>query len=307
VGNPLYRVRASGRGGSGYGRPPLAGEPHKQVKNADGDLIDVVVDEDGKPIIVPGVTTVIKVADGDGLIQWSVDQVAAYAVANVDSLLNRTMEQGWGMLRFYHKRKPDLEDPLRNAHSGVLNDLAQLGTTMHDYIEIDLWGEDFPPQITSPEMAQMVDSWHTWKFMHDIKVVYTEVTLWHPEAGYAGTFDLLAWIDGELWLIDVKTSRRVGKSHMMQLAALREAPDAYTQDEDGQWIRLDLPKPTRYGFIQVRPDDTDYSGNPVPSFVALHEMSEELLDVYWERFKGCLAISDVDARLKELEKEDNQP
>lgn len=302
--NPKYRVRASGRGGSGYGRPPLAGEPSKKIKNADGDLIDVVVDADGKPIIVPGVTTVIKVADGDGLIQWSVDQTAAYAVANVDGLLNRTMEQGYAGLRWYHKRKLDLEDPLRNAHSGVLNDLAELGTNMHDYIEIDLWGNDFTPMITSPEMAQMVDSWHAWKFMHDIKVVYTEVTLWHPEMGYAGTFDLLAWIDGDLWLIDVKTSRRVGKSHKMQLAALREAPYAFTQDENDEWIPLDLPKPTRYGFIQVRPDDTDYSGNPIESFVELHEMSEDILDVYWERFKGCLAISDVDARLKTLEKEE---
>lgn len=304
VSNPLYRVRASGRGGSGYCRPPVGDEPFKMVKNADGNPIKAALDPTtGTPIIVPGVTTVIKVVDGQGLIQWSVDQTAAYAVANVEQLLNRTQEQGWGFLRFFHKREPDLNDPLRSAHNGVLNDLAQLGTNMHNWIEVDLTGNDFYPEVDSQEMVEMIDKWDDWKAEHKIDVVYTEVTLWHKDLGYAGTFDLLAWIDGDLWLIDVKTSRRVGKSHKMQLAALREATEMFAQNEDGLWERVDFPKPTRYGFIQVRPDDTDYHGYPIDAFVALHEVSTEVLDQYWERFKACLQISNVDARLKELEGE----
>lgn len=296
MGNPLYRVRASGRGGSGYARPPLPGEPFKEVKNADGDLIKAVVDESGKPIIVPGVTTIIKVVDGQGLIQWSVDQTAAYAVANADALLNRTMEQGWGFLRFFHKRVPDLSDPLRTAHQGVLNDLAELGTKMHDWIEVDLMQHDFPPDIDSREMEQMIAAWEAFKFMHKIVPVATEVTLWHPTLGYAGTFDLLAYIDGELWLIDVKTSRRVGKSHKMQLAALREARLAFEQDDEGNWYPLKLPKPERYGFIQVRPDDDDRE-----AFVELHETSPEELDLYWERFAATLRINEIDYKLKQYE------
>lgn len=294
--NPLYRVRASGRGGSGYARPPLPGEPFKEVKNADGNLIKAVVDEDGKPIIVPGVTTILKVVDGQGLIQWSVDQTAAWAVANIDALANRTMEQGWGFLRWYHKRVPDLTDPLRSAHVGVLNDLAELGTNMHDWIEVDLMGHDFPPEIDSREMEEMIEAWETFKFTKDIQPVATEVTLWHPELGYAGTFDLLAYIGGELWLIDVKTSRRVGKSHKMQLAALREASLSFQQFDDGTWGKLDLPKPTRYGFIQVRPNDDDRE-----AFVELHETSPEELDLYWERFAATLKINEVDHKLKKYE------
>ncbi len=293
--NPLYRVRASGRGGSGYARPPLPGEEFKQVKNADGVLIDAVVDAAGNAIVVPGVTTVLKVADGQGLIQWSVDQTAAYAVANVESLLNRTMEQGWGFLRFFHSRKPDVTDPLRNAHSGVLNDLAELGTNMHDWIEVDLTGNDFPPQVDSIQMQQMIEVWGGFKFMHDIKPVYTEVTLYGE--GYAGTFDLLAWIDGELWLIDIKTSRRVGKSHKMQLAALRDAPLMLAKNVDGVWEKVDFPQPTRYGFIQVRPDDDDRE-----AFVELHEVSETELDFYLRRFRACLEINTVDHELKQWEK-----
>lgn len=250
---------------------------------------------------MPGVTTVLKVVDGQGLIQWAVDQTAAYAVANIDALTNRTLEQGWGYLRYYHKRQPDLSDPLRSAHKGVLNDLAELGTNMHDWIEIDLTGAGFLPDITSQEMVEMIDAWETFKFTRTLVPELTEVTLWHPEMGYAGTFDLLVWIDGELWLIDVKTSRRVGKSHKMQLAALREAPAMFQQNEAGIWERVDFTQPTRYGFIQVRPDDIDNNGDRIPAFVELHEVRPDILDQYWKRFEACLTISNLDANLKELE------
>jgi hypothetical protein len=293
--NPLYRIRASNRGGSGYAVPPQAGEPFREIKNADGDLIKAKLDDDGEVIRLPGITTVLKVADGQGLIQWSVDQTAAYAVANVESLLNRTMEQGWGFLRFFHRRQPDLTDPLRSAHSGVLNDLAELGTNMHDWIEADLIG-DFPPEVNSIQMQQMIEVWGTFKFMHDIKPVYTEVTLYGE--GYAGTFDLLAWIDGELWLIDIKTSRRVGKSHKMQLAALRDAPLMLAKNADEVWEKVDFPQPTRYGFIQIRPDDDDRE-----AFVELHEVSETELDFYLRRFRACLEINTVDHELKQWEKD----
>jgi hypothetical protein len=288
-------VRASGRGGSGYARPPLPGEKFKYVKNADGEQIPAVIDEAGKPIIVPGITTVVKVADGAGLIQWSVDQTAAYAVANLDSLYSRTMEQGWGFLRFYHKRTPDLDDPLRGAHKGVLNDLAELGTNMHDWIEADLMGNMLPPDINSIEMEQMIEAWDAFKFEREIDAVATEITLWGDD--YAGTFDLLAWIDGELWLIDVKTSRRIGPSHLMQLSALRAADRNYEFDGKN-WGLVDLPAPTRFGFIQVRPDDIDNRGETVPAFVELHEVSKKALDLHYQRFIACLTINQIDYELK---------
>lgn len=295
MGNPYFRVRASGRGGSGYARPPLPGEKFKRIKNADGNLIPAVIDEAGKPIIVPGITTVIKVADGAGLIQWSVDQVAAYAVANIDSLYSRTMEQGFGFLRFYHKRVPDLNDPLRGAHKGVLNDLAELGTNMHDWVEVDLMQNDLPPAINCAEMEEMIAAWEAFKFEHDIQAVATEITLWGDD--YAGTFDLLAWIDGELWLIDVKTSRRIGPSHKMQLAALRKADRNY--EFDGKNYKLvDLPQATRYGFIQIRPDDTDNQGQRIPAFAELHEISQKELDLQYQRFIACLTINQIDHELK---------
>lgn len=299
MGNPLYRVRASGMGGSGYARPPLPGEPHKLVKNADGKMIDAVVDEDtNRAVVVPGVTTVLKsFGDPPQLVQWKIDQVAAYAVANLDALYNRTMEQGWGFLRWYTKRVPDLSDPLRNAHVGVVNDLAELGTNAHDWTQAEVNGGMYPP-IDSEEMAQMAESWKRWRFFNTIKPVMTEVTVYGD--GYAGTFDGLWYVNGKLSLLDEKTSRTIGDTHKMQLAALRAADTIYVKDADGTWSTIPKPEPEEYGFIQIRPDDIDTKGNFVPAFVKYHTITTTELDMYYERFMCALRVMQIDKELREL-------
>lgn len=293
--NPLYRVRASGLGGSGYARPPVDGEPSRSVKNADKNPIDAVVDNQGNAVIVPGVTTVLKsMGDGPGLVQWKIDQTAAYAVANVDALLNRTEEQGFGFLRWYHKRVPDLTDPLRNAHSGVLNDLAELGTSIHDYVEADT-NDLFMPEIDTLQLEQMADAWHSWKFEHDIRVAYAELTVYGD--GYAGTLDGIWWVDGKLALLDLKSSRAVGDSHLMQLAALREAKWFFVKDAEGGWSRRRVPEISEYALLQIRPDDDDK-----PRFVEYHVIPEEELDLYYSKFMHHLGNLQDDLAIKKLRK-----
>jgi hypothetical protein len=302
MGNPEYRVRASGLGGSGYGRPPIAGEKHKMITNADGKKIPAVVDDDGKPIIVPGVTTVIKAfGDPPALVQWKIDQVAAYAVANIDGLYNRTMDQGFGFLRFYPKRKPDITDPLRTAHDGVLDDLAELGTKMHDWSQADVNGGMYPPS-DSEEMDQMIEAWKTFRFTTRVEPLMTEVTVYGD--GYAGTFDGLWYIDGKLTLLDEKTSRTIGDSHKMQLAALRKACQTgfyYEYDwELKEWHRFNVPEPEQYGFIQMRPNDDVHAARQ-NAFVEFHPISEAELDLHLIKFECALKVLQTDRKLKYLD------
>lgn len=273
--DPVLSVRASGYGGRGY-KNPITGE------------------------VVPGITTVCKYTNNDGLIQWAVDQTAAYAVAHIDALYNRTAEQGWGFLRYFHKRTPDLAaDPLRGAHQGVLNDLAELGTQMHQYIENDITGNDFLPPIDSAEMASMVRVWEQFKFEHSIVPILTEETVWGED--YAGTFDLLWEFDGVLWLADTKTARAVRDGHMMQLAALRRAK-FYFAEENGEWVLKEMPKPEKYGFLHIRPDDFDWKGNPIPAFCELIEVTEEELDLFELKFDACKVHAYTDYEVKQLRK-----
>ncbi len=288
-------------GGSGYARPPIPGEPFKLVTNADGNKIPAAVGPDEKPIIVPGVTTVVKsMGIPPGLVQWQIDQVAAYAVAHLDSLYNRTMQQGFGFLRYYPKRTPDVTDPLRTAHDGVLSDLAELGTQMHEWSQTEVHGGMLPPS-DSDQMDQMIAAWKSWRFTNTVKPLMTEVTVYGD--GYAGTFDGLWYLNGTLTLLDEKTSRTIGDAHKMQLAALREAVlhgNYFEKQPNGEWHPKKIEVPEAYGFIQMRPDDDPHAARQ-QAFVEYHSITEAELDIHFQKFMCALKVLQLDRQLKLLD------
>ena len=305
--DPELAVRNSGWGGRGYILPADSWEGAKKVKGSSGNFIPARLDWGGNTTIVPSVTTVLKAAAKPAIEQWVADQTAAYAVANVDELLRRTETQGWGFLRWYHKREPQpLEEgfDIRNYASGVLNDSAELGTQVHEWIEADV-----DPSCSFPEVDnlgdmfwEMQEEWEKFSAKHFIMPVRTECTVWNHQFGYAGTFDGLWNIDGEDWLLDIKTARSLWPDHMMQLAALMSGETYFTKQEDGTWVEDDfrpLVENVRYGFLHVRPNDVDTHGNPIPAFVRLEEASH--LDLRFEQFKGYLAAKRVELAIKEIE------
>lgn len=277
-GEPILRVRSSGHGGHGYSIPT--------------EWVD------GKPRNVPGVTTITNNARQPGIEQWSVDQTAAFAVANVDAILNRTEEQGYGFLRYRWKNEPKLDaDPnLRNWHGYVLNDAADLGTWGHTWIEADLLGE-FGPEITEFWQEEIAEQWEIFKFEHDIRPILVEQIVYNP-IGYAGTLDFIVELDGEIWLLDGKSSRKIMPAHRMQLSALGAAPvwlkrvpegtpeaSKYVRKNkpDTWWVEDVLPSFTRYGFLNFRPTDDD--GTPAFCKIKTYDTTEDgrLLDAEAEQ------------------------
>jgi hypothetical protein len=304
---PKLRIPASGLGGSGY-KNPVTGEK------------------------VPGVTTVLGVIDKPGLIQWNIDNTAWYAVANIDALLNRTEEQGFHFLRYYTKRmKPaDFDDPTVDIHdysTGVLNDLANLGTLTHEYIEADLNGW-FEPDLTRVEQAEMVEQYLFWRAEHEIEVFATEATLFG--SGFAGTADIL-WrltclhedpcvAPGTPMLVDAKTSRRTWDEHKSQLAALgscdtwmrevsADTPGAQKHErtrkgvkEVSWWIPTEVPPFSAYGILHLRPNDWDNNGNRIEAFCKLKVIPQDEIDVAFEAFEGALIVRKAHAKMKALMK-----
>lgn len=308
ISEPILRIRASKYGGSGYAAVTW-------------------LNEKGKPTVVPGVTTVLNALPMDGIVQWHIDNTAAYAVANVDALLNRTVEQGFGFLRWYTKRKPDLSDPLRDFSKGVLNDAAELGTNIHTYIAADLEGE-FTPPIDSPEMAQMVDQWSNFKSEHTIEPILTEATVLNREEGYAGTLDGLWKIDGVPTLVDVKSARSTRDSHWAQVASLGACYDLLTRvgegegvkyrttpprgwdepvDDDGKittyWKNDVIPPFSQYRLLHIRPSDYDNQGNPIAPFCKLVS-TDVPMGMYYDLFLAALKVKRAQKSLKDYEGEE---
>lgn len=297
---PKLRVRASGYGGSGYRIPTRESEERPKV-------------------VVPGVTTVLKVIDKPALVQWAADQTAAYAVVNVDNLLSRTQEQGFGFLRYFSKRTPKEGDPLRQAHQYVLNDAAELGTNTHDWIEAYLLGEELP-DIESPEMEEMIEVFLEWFDEHEVSVNHSESTVYNPALGYAGTLDLDWQVDGFRHLTDIKTSRGLWREHRMQLASLMAAPirmaETHSLDLSGvKYITEGAKEETywkeetidawydRVSFLHIRPRDTDSKGNFVPAFCELKEVEMSMMNKYYRSFENALNLVYSLDELKDYEKE----
>lgn len=294
---PKLRVRASNMDGSGYRIPTR-------------------VQEDGKPLLVPGVTTVLKVLDKPGVLRWSIDQVVAYAVTHIDDLLNRTEEQGYNFLRFYPSRykESDFDDPLkdvRDAHIGVLNDLGELGSLTHAYVSDIVNGYE-PDEMVRDEQIQMLLAFGEWWDEHEVEIIETEVTV--VGNGYAGTLDHLWIIDGVPTLVDLKTSRATRDEHFAQLGALGAAESMMVEthefDPDGveyeakdwgktYWREEPVPAFTQYAILHLRPNDDDG-----PAFCELKVVPHSMVDAGFDLFKGALSACQARLKMKQAKKEE---
>lgn len=94
---------------------------------------------------------------------------------------------------------------------------------------------------------------------HELDVVFAEEIIWHPKYLYAGTIDLVCRLDGDLTIIDHKTSRMVDNSinsidrYSSQLSAYLNA-FRYLEENEELDINLSIlhlnPKNKKYNFIK---------------------------------------------------------
>jgi hypothetical protein len=106
----------------------------------------------------------------------------------------------------------------------IVKKAAEEGTQVHELAEAYLNGEELNfldergrPQY-NPDVWQMflrfVEFWETFK----PTLIETEVHIFSDELKVAGTCDLIVEINGELWLLDLKTSNQLQTVYELQTA-----------------------------------------------------------------------------------------
>jgi hypothetical protein len=106
---------------------------------------------------------------------------------------------------------------------------AERGKQVHTAIERYLkgeevtWIDDQGYAKYSLEVWQMILKFADFWKRYNPKLVGSEIHVFSDKYKYAGTIDLILEIDGELWIIDIKTSNTLPKVYHYQTAAYATA------------------------------------------------------------------------------------
>lgn len=165
------------------------------------------------------VTTIIGALDKPALLYWAAEQTAAAACSIAKTLAARIDEDGeeatvkW--LRDARFRRP----------KGRLS-AASLGTCAHQACEeyaltgerpttarlTEIIRQEGGPKFDGmaaevPVLNQMLNQFDDWLQRFQPSYQATEVVVYHPTYGYAGTADAFLTVDGTRLIVDYKTSR----------------------------------------------------------------------------------------------------
>lgn len=236
---------------------------------------------------VPSVTTITGMEDKPGLAQYAADTTLRWAVENWSLLGSRSDEDSYRAGRWRWK-----------DHT---NFLAQIGTDAHAVVEADLNGLWELPEVWG-EAEECVEQWYAFRQAHEVVPVYTEVTCWSHEHGYAGTADIIAIIDGVPTVSDLKTSRGLYDAHKMQAVALSRADVLMIQEGD-EWIEVDMPEFEALRLIQIRPDYYNpVNGKTEEAFWHMEDVPREEWDHLFQMFLGYKEAWTAKQALKGLRK-----
>jgi len=207
---------------------------------------------------LPSVTSILRVLDKPALTAWYKRQVAESAVLGYDHWKDLAAE--------------DAVKWLTSMPNAQRDRAAERGTEIHGLV--DAAGRAPQGGTALPVSQEYADTLAAFAGFLQAQggsqamnaegvasppvIVSSEKAILNLSEGYAGTFDLLMQVKGELWLIDVKTGKGVYPDYALQLAGYGMAEHIALP---GDPTLYPFPEPARYGVLHLRPEkypDTGY-------------------------------------------------
>jgi hypothetical protein len=198
---------------------------------------------DGNNTRIPGVTTIL----GNGvpkpaLTNWAANVTAEYAIDNWEELTE---------LAVAARLKT-----LQGARYESTDRAKKRGTEVHKIGERLVKGEKV--KNVPDELRGHCEAYVRFLDRFDVDPVEVELTIVSYKYGYAGTLDLIAWLntgpngERELWLLDLKTNEKgIYGETALQLAGYRYAE--FYIDADGNEVPM-IPV-QRTGAVHITSDD----------------------------------------------------
>ena len=197
--------------------------------------------------LLPSVTTVKNVLNKD-LIGWATWMVAKEAVLN---------QPAWRDL----PSAGEAIEYLRGAADRNRDAAADHGTNVHAILEAIAKGDDVADSLEAEIARDFIR-------YYGVEVVRSEFGVLNLTHGYGGAGDLLARINGELWLIDLKTSSKVDKDRVAEWE-LQQAAYAFGEiivDKDEALVEVKFGANSQHWY---RPDATPLGVMPAIERIAV--------------------------------------
>ena len=163
-----------------------------------------------------------------------------------------------------------------NDPDKVRDEAASIGTLTHEMVENHIKGLETNLFLSSASDIQTAtlgyNAFLDWEMKNSPKYLESEVRLSSEELNYGGTIDLVIELDGQIGILDIKTSKNVYPDHIIQLSAYRQL---YTENVQ------------KVDFCAIIKLDKVNGG------FEYHSISNERLDLAFEAFKHCLALHNL--------------
>ena len=109
----------------------------------------------------------------------------------------------------------------------ILEETSEDGSFVHDAIHKILTGESISSELISTKFSpkrslkikRCLRSFLDWHKEHKPETIALEETVWNDAIGAAGTRDFKCKINGEVYVIDFKTSKSIRNAHKVQVCA----------------------------------------------------------------------------------------
>jgi hypothetical protein len=199
---------------------------------------------------VPSVTTILGIMDKPAVVTWKAKETARAILTAPDEYIVAADDPTYAS---------GLEDRINaavKAADKARDTAASLGSSVHLLADIEgmpLGASEKAQkgfQVSDDTIPYLEAYRHFLARYSGSNIVSSEHVVWSAN-GYAGTYDLIMLIDGELWLIDIKTSKGYYPEYGLQLAGYRWADSIILPGDPNPY-----PMPTiqRTGVLHLRPD-----------------------------------------------------
>ena len=189
----------------------------------------------------------------------------------------------------------------------IMRRAGKEGTQVHEAAEALVlgqevsWMDDYGNAKYSQLVWEMILKFHDFWTTYKPELISAEDFVYSDEHKYAGTADLVVKMDGEVWLLDIKTSNSIHKSYDLQLAsyakALEESKGIKIERTGIIWLKAQSRGPSKKeGVYQGKGwkikvvDEIDYNFDLFKTIYKLYNLENPTVEPIYNSYPTTLKL-----------------